>query len=152
MNFGSSQFVVKLNPTLTAPINSTIFGNGSPLINISPAAFLVDICGNIYISGWGANILQATPMSGMPVTSNAFQSTAPNGFDFYLLVIERDFGGPLPLYGSYIGGNAAQEHVDGGTSRFDKNGIVYQSVCNLFYQIWTRFLRRWIGVIRCWIY
>ena len=23
----------------------------------------------------------------------------------------------------------AQEHVDGGTSRFDKNGVVYQSVC-----------------------
>jgi gliding motility-associated-like protein len=33
------------------------------------------------------------------------------------------------LYGSYLGGNQAQEHVDGGTSRFDKNGVVYQSVC-----------------------
>jgi gliding motility-associated-like protein len=33
------------------------------------------------------------------------------------------------LYGSYIGGNVADEHVDGGTSRFDKNGVVYQSVC-----------------------
>jgi gliding motility-associated-like protein len=66
----------------------------------------------------------------MPVTpATAFQATAPNGFDFYLLVIERDFGGPNPLYGTYIGGSAAQEHVDGGTSRFDKNGVVYQSVC-----------------------
>lgn len=129
VNPGSSQFVVKLNPTLTTALNSTVFGNGGADINISPAAFLVDICGNMYISGWGANILQATPLSGMPVTADAFQQAAPNGFDFYLLVIERDFGGPNPLYGSYIGGSSANEHVDGGTSRFDKNGVVYQSVC-----------------------
>ena len=65
----------------------------------------------------------------MPVTPDAFQGVLPKGFDFYLLVIERDFGGPDPLYGSYIGGSSANEHVDGGTSRFDKNGVVYQSVC-----------------------
>lgn len=129
VNPGSSQFVIKLDPTLATSLNSTVFGNGGANINISPAAFLVDICGNMYISGWGANILQGTPLSGMPVTPDAFQATAPNGFDFYLLVIERDFGGPDPLYASYIGGNQAQEHVDGGTSRFDKNGVVYQSVC-----------------------
>lgn len=129
VNPGSSQFVIKLEPTLTTALNSTVFGNGGANINISPAAFLVDICGNMYISGWGANILQLTPLGGMPVTADAFQGTSPNGFDFYLLVLERDFGGPDPLYASYIGGSAAQEHVDGGTSRFDKNGVVYQSVC-----------------------
>ena len=130
VNPGSSQFVIKLDPTLSVALNSTVFGNGNSDINISPAAFLVDICGNMYISGWGANILQGVPLNGMPVTpATAFQATAPNGFDFYLLVIERDFGGPNPLYGTYIGGSAAQEHVDGGTSRFDKNGVVYQSVC-----------------------
>lgn len=129
VNPGSSQFVIKLDPSLSTSLNSTVFGNGGASINISPAAFLVDICGNMYISGWGANILQGTPLGGMPVTPDAFQGTAPNGFDFYLLVIERDFGGPDPLYASYIGGNQAQEHVDGGTSRFDKNGVVYQSVC-----------------------
>jgi gliding motility-associated-like protein len=127
VNPGSSQFVVKLNPNLSAALNSTVFGNGNSNINISPSAFLIDICGNIYISGWGANILQATPMSGMPVTANAFQSAPPDGFDFYLLVIEREFTGIL--YGSYLGGASADEHVDGGTSRFDKNGVVYQSVC-----------------------
>ncbi|MDF3029213.1 MAG: hypothetical protein K0S23_3520 [Fluviicola sp.] len=123
----SSQFIAKLNPALTTILNSTVFGNGSPNINISPSAFLVDICGNMYVSGWGANILQASPLSGMPVSSDAFQSTSPNGFDFYLFVFKRDFSGLL--YGSYIGGSQAQEHVDGGTSRFDKNGVVYQSVC-----------------------
>lgn len=123
----SSQFIAKLNPMLTSIVNSTVFGNGSPNINISPSAFLVDICGNMYVSGWGANILQSVPLNGMPVSSDAFQSSPPNGFDFYLFVYKRDFSGLL--YGSYIGGNQAEEHVDGGTSRFDKNGVVYQSVC-----------------------
>jgi gliding motility-associated-like protein len=127
VNPGSSQFVIKLDPTLTTALNSTVFGNGNANINISPSAFLVDICGNVYISGWGANILQSTPMSGMPVTADAFQGTPPDGFDFYLLVIEREFADIL--YGSYLGGITADEHVDGGTSRFDKNGVVYQSVC-----------------------
>ncbi len=127
VNTNSGQFVIKLNPTLTANLNSTIFGNGNGLLNISPSAFMVDICGNIYISGWGANILQGNPLSGMPVTTNAFQASPPNGFDFYLLVIDRNFNNML--YGTYLGGNQAYEHVDGGTSRFDKNGVVYQSVC-----------------------
>jgi gliding motility-associated-like protein len=126
-NPNSSNFIIELNSNLTSNIASTVFGNGSPSIHISPSAFLVDICGNIYVSGWGANILQGTPLNGMPVTLNAFQGTPPNGFDFYLIVIKRDFQGLL--YGSYLGGSQAQEHVDGGTSRFDKNGVVYQSVC-----------------------
>ncbi len=125
-NPGSSQFILKLNPNLTTNLASTVIGNGSPSINISPAAFLVDICGNMYVSGWGANILQSVPISGMPISPNAFQSTT-TGFDFYLMVVQNDFTGLL--YGSYIGGSLAQEHVDGGTSRFDKNGVVYQSVC-----------------------
>ena len=127
VNPGSSQFIVKFDPNIVAPLNATVFGNGSPSINISPSAFLVDICGNMYVSGWGANILQSTPLGGMPITPNAFQSVAPNGFDFYLIAIEREMTGLL--YGSYLGGGASNEHVDGGTSRFDKNGIVYQCVC-----------------------
>ncbi|MES2799124.1 MAG: T9SS type B sorting domain-containing protein [Bacteroidota bacterium] len=127
INPNSSQFVIKLNPLLNTNLNSTVFGNGQAAPNISPAAFLVDICGNIYISGWGANILQSVALSGMPISPGAFQSTAPDGFDFYLLVIEREFGGLL--YATYMGGGSADEHVDGGTSRFDKNGVVYQSVC-----------------------
>jgi gliding motility-associated-like protein len=126
-NPNSGQFIAKFDADLTTLEVSTVFGNGNGNINISPSAFLVDICGNIYVSGWGANILQGTPLSGMEVTADAFQATSPNGFDFYLMVVERDFTGLK--YGSYLGGNLAQEHVDGGTSRFDKNGVVYQSVC-----------------------
>jgi gliding motility-associated-like protein len=126
-NPGSGQFIQKLEPDLSALDYATVFGNGSGTPNISPSAFLVDVCGNVYVSGWGANILQPTPLNGMAITTDAFQSTPPNGFDFYLFVLERDANSIL--YGSYLGGSSAQEHVDGGTSRFDKYGIVYQSVC-----------------------
>ncbi len=127
VNPNSGQFICKLSPDLATLQNSTVFGNGNTAVNISPSAFLVDICGNMYVSGWGANILQGVQLSGMPVSPDAFLSNSPNGFDFYLMVVERDFTGLK--YGSYLGGNQAQEHVDGGTSRFDKNGVVYQSVC-----------------------
>ncbi len=33
------------------------------------------------------------------------------------------------LYATYFGGNLTEDHVDGGTSRFDKRGVVYQAVC-----------------------
>jgi gliding motility-associated-like protein len=33
------------------------------------------------------------------------------------------------LYGTFFGHNSSQEHVDGGTSRFDKRGTIYQGVC-----------------------
>jgi len=125
-NSNSSQFVIKMSNNLSTNMASTIIGNGSSQINISPAAFLVDICGNIYISGWGANILQNVPLSGMPVSGNAYQPNT-TGFDFYLMVLEHDF--LSLLYATYMGGNSSTEHVDGGTSRFDKNGVVYQSVC-----------------------
>jgi gliding motility-associated-like protein len=126
-NPGSSQFIWKFNSTLTATEFTTVFGNGLPGINISPSAFLVDVCGNIYVSGWGGSVLGGTALAGMPITADAFQDTPPNGFDFYLMVLERE--AQSLLYATYMGGDEAQEHVDGGTSRFDKFGVVYQSVC-----------------------
>ena len=127
-NGSSSNFVVKLDSLLSTNLASTRFGNGSSDIQISPAAFLVDNCGNIYVSGWGANILQANAqLNGMPVTADALQATPAGGAEFYLMVMKADMSNIL--YGSYIGGPQSDEHVDGGTSRFDKNGIVYQCVC-----------------------
>ncbi|HIP37257.1 MAG TPA: T9SS type B sorting domain-containing protein [Crocinitomix sp.] len=126
-NPNSGQFIMKLSPDLTNIIYSTIFGNGNGSPNISPAAFLVDVCGNVYVSGWGANILQGVGLTGMPTTTNAFQTSSGDGYNFYLFVLERD--AQSLLYASYIGDLNAQEHVDGGTSRFDKFGVVYQSVC-----------------------
>ena len=126
-NANSGQFIQKLAPDLTSIIYATRFGNGNGVPNISPSAFLVDVCGNVYVSGWGANILQGTGLTGMPTTPDAFQLSSGDGFNFYLFVLERD--ATSLLYGSYIGDLNAQEHVDGGTSRFDKFGVVYQSVC-----------------------
>lgn len=122
----SKQFIQKLNPQLNTLLASTIFGNGSGNINISPSAFSVDCAGNIYLSGWGGNIIFLTPTIGMPLTPTAIQSTT-DGYNFYLMVLAPNMSSLL--FGSYFGGALSQEHVDGGTSRFDKRGIIYQSVC-----------------------
>ena len=126
-NPGSGQFIAKMDNNLSNIIYSTVFGNGSGNADLSPAAFLVDRCQNVYVSGWGGNIITGPSMTGMPTTSDAEFATSPNGFDFYLIVFERDVQNIL--YGSYYGGTFSSEHVDGGTSRFDKMGVVYQSVC-----------------------
>jgi gliding motility-associated-like protein len=126
-NPNSGQFISKLNASLSTIIFSTVFGNGNGQPNISPSAFLVDDCKNIYVSGWGGNILTGPPTQNMPVTLNAIQSSSGDGYNFYLFVLSSN--AQSLVYASYFGGNLSQEHVDGGTSRFDKKGIVYQSVC-----------------------
>ncbi|MBK5284481.1 MAG: PKD domain-containing protein, partial [Bacteroidia bacterium] len=128
-NPGSKQFIGILSNGLDTMLYSTVFGDGSSSIKLSPAAFLVDRCGNIYCSGWGGGLFgNNPPMNGMPVTSDAYQPNSANGYDFYFIVL-----GPylqILEYGSYFGGGLSREHVDGGTSRFDsQNGILYQSVC-----------------------
>ena len=124
-NPGSAQFIWKLNPELTAIEYSTVVGNGSGLLDISPSAFLVDFCGNVYVSGWGGSVLGGgVPATELPTTEGAFLEDHADGFDFYLLVLKRDFEDIE--YGTYMGSSNAREHVDGGTSRFDKYGVVYQ--------------------------
>ncbi len=126
-NPNSSNFIVKMDNNLSSINYSTVFGNGGTTTKFSPSAFLVDRCENVYVSGWGGDILTGPSLTGMPTTLGSFLPNSPNGFDFYLIVLERNV--QSLLYGTYFGGNLSNEHVDGGTSRFDKNGIVYQSVC-----------------------
>ena len=129
-NPNSSQFVSILNNNLSNILTSTVFGTGTTTTtNIAPNAFLVDNCQNVYISGWGGPIISTNPGSttGLPVTANALKSTT-DGNDFYFIV----FGQNLTslLYGSFFGQDGGTgEHVDGGTSRFDENGIIYQAIC-----------------------
>jgi gliding motility-associated-like protein len=136
-NPNSGQFIQKYTPNLTGSVWSTVVGTGSGNVDFSPSAFLVNDCGLIYISGWGGSLAglgsyQAdfSTTTGLPVTTTganaAFQSTT-DGSDFYLMVLNADAAGLL--YGTFFGGGISSEHVDGGTSRFDKNGIVYQAVC-----------------------
>lgn len=127
-NPNSPQFVHKLNNNLSATIFSTVFGNGNRTFpNLSLVAMLVDTCENIYIAGWGAGgITPGSTTIGLPLTSNALQSST-DGSDFYFFVLERD--AQSLLYASYFGAAGRNEHVDGGTSRFDPRGIIYQAMC-----------------------
>ena len=127
----SGMLVTKFNPELTELIWSTVFGTGSGKPNLSPTAFLVDVCGKIYLSGWGGSTnTNSNPdtdnVFGMETTDDAYQDTT-NGSDFYLLVMESDASDLV--YASFFGGNQSNEHVDGGTSRFNRKGQIYQSVC-----------------------
>lgn len=126
-NPNSSQFITRMNDSLNTIGFSTVFGNGSSSPNISPSAFLVDDCKNIYVSGWGGKIVPpVTTTTGMPITPGAIQPTT-DGHNFYLIVLSADAASLY--YATYFGGASSWEHVDGGTSRFDKKGIIYQSVC-----------------------
>ena len=131
------QFIAKLRPDLTGYVYSTMFGKGGAVPDISPVAFLVDRCENVYISGWGGSVGGSFPSAGvigLPVTPDALKSTPDPGSsgvgeDFYFFVLKKD--AVSQLYGSFFGQNGAElgDHVDGGTSRFDRNGVIYQAIC-----------------------
>lgn len=129
-NPGGNQFISKLAPNLDNIIWSTAFGKAAGKPDIVPSAFLVDVCNKVYVSGWGGdlfgqNINNATT-TGLPLSNDAFQSST-DGSDYYLMIID-DNASSL-IYATYFGGALAEEHVDGGTSRFDRQGVIYQSVC-----------------------
>ncbi len=95
----------------------------------------------MYDLGWSS--VQGT--KNMDITPDAFQKVT-DGQDFYLLVIDDKveslnyatfFGEQAGYYYTYDGytllengcGSGGRDHVDGGTSRFDSKGYIYQSVC-----------------------
>lgn len=90
--------------------------------DISPTAFLIDVCENIYVSGFGSFGFGGSPMA---ITPDAFQPNDQSQ-DFYFEVLDKD--AQNLIYASFFGGSSS-EHVDGGTSRFDKRGIIYQGMC-----------------------
>jgi len=126
------EYISELSPTLDSLIMSTSFGAGLSKPDISPTAFLVDVCSKMYVSGWGSNfsVIEAgapdLSTNNLDVTANAYQPTT-DGQDFYVMVLEDDAS--ALNYATYFGSHNNEEHVDGGTSRFDKKGIVYQAVC-----------------------
>ncbi len=134
-NPNSCQFVSKLKPDLSDFVYSTVFGSGSTKPNMSPVAFLVDRCENVYISGWGGWISKSNTdpydqagVAGMPVTPDAIKKATDNQ-DFYFIVIQKNAS--KLLYGTFFGQDGGEfgEHVDGGTSRYDKQGVIYQAIC-----------------------
>lgn len=128
--YGGGQFIQKWNSDLTALLASTKIGSPGDSPDISPTAFLVNDCDNVYLSGWGGTTNSSPYIgggtSGLPITNDAFQ-TATFGSDFYLMTLTTDLS--TMLYATFLGGDQSSTHVDGGTSRFDKRGIVYHAVC-----------------------
>ncbi|UTW62307.1 gliding motility-associated C-terminal domain-containing protein [bacterium SCSIO 12741] len=137
----SGQFVTKFGPQLDTIHWSTTFGTATGVgqlasPNISPTAFLVDLCSSIYLSGWGGATNQSPivtnnaghtgGMDTLGIVPGNLVSGTTDSSDFYLMVLKDDAS--QLVFGAFIGGSAA-EHVDGGTSRFDKKGKIYQSVC-----------------------
>ena len=126
-NTGGRQFIQKFSNDLSVMEYSTIVGSGRSSPDFSPSAFLVNDCGLIYLCGWGGSLVgSGSSTTGLPITPGAFQTTT-NGTDFYLMVLDEDATGLN--YATFFGGGVSAEHVDGGTSRFDKKGNVYQAVC-----------------------
>ena len=129
----SGQFIRKYSNDLKTLFWNTTFGTGSGFVDLSPTAFSVSTCGEIYISGWGGikNRLYSKATNsttvGLEVTNDAFQNQT-NGNNFYVAVLGED--ATKLSYATYMGGlSNANNHVDGGTSRFDKRGGIFQAVC-----------------------
>lgn len=132
-NIGAKHFISKIRPDLSSYVYSTVFGKPESDPCLSPVAFLVDRCENVYMSGWGGganvsgdyttsntlNLPEVNPLSGIPPA---------DGRDFYFFVLEKNASNCL--FASHFGDNGATgDHVDGGTSRFDENGFIYQGLC-----------------------
>jgi gliding motility-associated-like protein len=132
-NANSGQFIQKISNDLTTNQWTSTFGAGSGNEELSPTAFLVSDCYEIYIAGWGGLVNTSnsaavnSSSNGMPLTSDAYQSQT-SGNNFYLALFTADMNSLK--YATYMGSvNGSNDHVDGGTSRFDKQGGAYHAVC-----------------------
>lgn len=121
-------FVSIFDSSLKTIQYQTTIGNMANVPNLSPTAFVVDFCDKVYMAGWGGNFnpYHVGTTSGLPVTSGAIKDST-DGEDFYLLVLDKNL--QTDVYSTFFGGTESADHVDGGTSRFSKEGIVYHSIC-----------------------
>jgi len=130
------QFIAKITNDFSSFVYSTVFGPNTSEPNISPTAFLVDRCENVYVSGWGGqmggtNRYPNAGTNGLTVTPDAIDPIT-DGKDFYFFVMEQN--ATRQLYGTFFGqqdlpSSGTPDHVDGGTSRFDPTGAIYQGIC-----------------------
>jgi len=135
-NANSSQFIHQLDADLNTTLFSTVVGAGNSKINFLPTAFKVNDCGKIYLAGWGGGVNkdyndEVSDTKNLPTTPNAFQ-TQTDGEDLYFMVLNEkaaslDFGSYYGSSGDLV--TRSFEHSEGGTSRFDENGTLYQAIC-----------------------
>lgn len=114
---GSTTFLAAFDKNLQSVVYATVIGNDSQFdgFDMVPVAFMVDKCNHIYLSGYYA-------ANNLPTTAGAFNT---DGDNFYLAVLDPN--AVALSFATYFGDAG---HVDGGTSRFDKSGVVYQGVCS----------------------
>lgn len=128
---GGSLFLHKIDKLLAHSFFSTNLGTDIGYFNSAgrgtiPTAFLVDDCGKILITGHGY-------IGDLETTEDAFQDTCSDLWceDFYVMVLSEE--ARRLNYATYLGGKGnnpiKEEHSDGGTCRFDKNGTVYLAIC-----------------------
>ncbi len=131
--FGNPHFFQEFSEDLGTLQKSTTFGKGPQGIPaISPTALLVSDCGDIFASGWSAGYPSDRGFMGrpanMPTTPDAYRDSADRG-DFYLLRLDASWQRlEYATYFGQVGGGL--DHVDGGSSRFRKDGSVFQAVCS----------------------
>lgn len=111
---GNGSYIMRLTDDLVTVDLRSKYGT------TAMTAFLVDDCNNIYAAGHGGLSQLSSPT--YQITTGAFNSS---GAGFYLLVLNPNASSLL--FGTFYGNSGA--HVDGGTSRFDPNGVVYENVC-----------------------
>ena len=94
---------------------------------MAPTALLVDDCDRIYLAGYksdaGGALTNFDVISEDPITSPLKTQSGTGGF--YIGVLSPDADDLI--FGVYYGHSSA--HVDGGTSRFSKSGVIYEAVC-----------------------
>ena len=136
---GSGMLLARLHPDLDSREWSTVFGTTLGRPNLSPTAFACDICNRVYAAGWGRDFVgyngvnwNTAGTTSMETTTGAYQSTT-DGQDFYIMSMSEDASqlDYATFFGEVHGptSNGGGDHVDGGTSRFDKMATLYQSVC-----------------------
>ncbi|MFM7644390.1 MAG: T9SS type B sorting domain-containing protein [Sphingomonadales bacterium] len=132
-NANSGQFLRKYAQDLSVTNWTTMIGAGTGNVELSPTAFLISDCYDIYLAGWGGQLNQLygqaafSTTNNFPVTLDAFQLNT-NGSNFYIAVLDQNASSLK--YATFMGGVASSSnHVDGGTSRFDNQGRIYHAVC-----------------------
>jgi hypothetical protein len=141
-NANGKQFIHALTNDFTQTLFSTVIGSGRNEPDISPTAFMVSECGFIYLSGWGGAVngergITYSNTRNLVTTPDAIRRTThiqtlsdktQIGDDFYLMILDQNASGLL--YATFFGSPEGNNHVDGGTSRFDKKGTVYHAACS----------------------
>ena len=118
MSPNAGQFVACFDENLQNLLWHTRVGNpnNSGNIDISPTAFLVSDCGQIYMSGWGGNTnIGNSPFAsfggtlGMPISADAYQWSTDDS-DFWLGRLNP--GADSFVYGTCFGVSNSASIVD----------------------------------------